>query len=91
MTVLLVFNELSSATVKQIGETTKMKRDVLVPTLQSLVKMELLKGSKDFAKEEDEDASFSLNTGFSNKKMKVSLGALENKRSGRSLPSRGPH
>uniref|UniRef100_A0A914W5X7 Cullin family profile domain-containing protein n=1 Tax=Plectus sambesii TaxID=2011161 RepID=A0A914W5X7_9BILA len=88
MSLLLMFNESVEYTIGTLVETLKLKKEVLVQVIDSLVKFQLLelvseesdckssfidKGLKGAAPVLLDDAIVRLNTSFSNKKLKVDL------------------
>uniref|UniRef100_A0A914C0K7 Cullin family profile domain-containing protein n=1 Tax=Acrobeloides nanus TaxID=290746 RepID=A0A914C0K7_9BILA len=76
ITVLMMFNEAIEYTLAQICERVELKKEQIVPYLQSIVKVDLLKvvdSSSDLDDNSSDETKLALNTEFQNKKLKVDL------------------
>jgi cullin 1 len=72
MAILLLFNEADQLKYEDIAEATKLNKETLDPCLGIFMKAKVLTASPDDGKPEP-GTSYSLNTGFKNKKIKVNL------------------
>ncbi|KAF2417427.1 Cullin-domain-containing protein [Tothia fuscella] len=72
MALLLPFNDADTLTYEQLEETTKLQKDTLDPCMNLFVKAKVLTCSPEGGKPEA-GTSYTLNTNFKNKKVKVNL------------------
>lgn len=74
MAILMLYNLKTVYTIDELVSECKMTKDLLIPSLQSCVKGELLQITD--GSFESESATLKLNEGFSSKKMKVDLSKI---------------
>uniref|UniRef100_A0A914CJC0 Cullin family profile domain-containing protein n=1 Tax=Acrobeloides nanus TaxID=290746 RepID=A0A914CJC0_9BILA len=76
ITVLMLFNEATEYTLAQICEHVELKKEQIMPYLQPIVKVGLVKVVGSYSDLDDnvpDETKFVLNTEFQNKKMKLDL------------------
>uniref|UniRef100_A0A915EMR5 Cullin family profile domain-containing protein n=1 Tax=Ditylenchus dipsaci TaxID=166011 RepID=A0A915EMR5_9BILA len=76
MSILMHFNDQLEYTIDDLAELLKMKKDAIIPHLQSIVKVELIKlstGETDLEMNASGSTVLQLNNAFTNKKLKVDL------------------
>lgn len=70
MVILLAFNQQETLTITDLAQATGMKPDNLAPQMELLTKMKILKQK---TSEESQPATYTLNTKYSYKKIKVNI------------------